>query len=64
MKSKILGLVIVTLMFSCKKENNMAQIEIKEYSIEQFMDNESVGGGSFSSDNSNLLVSSNRSGIY
>jgi len=28
------------------------------------MDNESVGGGSFSSDNSNLLVSSNRSGIY
>jgi dipeptidyl aminopeptidase/acylaminoacyl peptidase len=64
MKSKILGLVIVTLMFSCKKENKMAQIEIKEYSIEQFMDNESVGGGSFSSDNSNLLVSSNRSGIY
>ncbi len=64
MKSKILGLVIVTLMFSCKKENKMAQIEIIEYSIEQFMDNESVGGGSFSSDNSNLLVSSNRSGIY
>lgn len=64
MKSKILGLVITTLMFSCKKENKMAQIEIKEYSIEQFMDNESVGGGSFSSDNSNLLVSSNRSGIY
>ncbi|MFT4791412.1 MAG: dipeptidyl aminopeptidase/acylaminoacyl peptidase [Arcticibacterium sp.] len=64
MKSKILGLVIATLMFSCKKENKMAQIEIKEYSIEQFMDNESVGGGSFSSDNSNLLVSSNRSGIY
>lgn len=64
MKSKILGLVIATLMFSCKKENKMDQIEIKEYSIEQFMDNESVGGGSFSSDNSNLLVSSNRSGIY
>jgi dipeptidyl aminopeptidase/acylaminoacyl peptidase len=28
------------------------------------MDNEAVGGGSFSSDNSTLLVSSNRSGIY
>jgi dipeptidyl aminopeptidase/acylaminoacyl peptidase len=28
------------------------------------MDNEAIGGGSFSSDNSSLLLSSNRSGIY
>ncbi len=28
------------------------------------MDNEAVGGCSFSSDNSKLLISSNRSGIY
>ena len=64
MKIKILGLAIVTLLFSCKEETKVAQREIKQYSIEQFMDNEAVGGGSFSSDNSNLLVSSNRSGIY
>jgi dipeptidyl aminopeptidase/acylaminoacyl peptidase len=64
MKTKILGLLIVTLFFSCKEETKMTQREIKQYSIEQFMDNEAVGGGSFSSDKSNLLVSSNRSGIY
>ncbi len=64
MKIKILGIAIVTLLFSCKDETKMPQREIKQYTIEQFMDNESVGGGSFSSDNSNLLVSSNRSGIY
>lgn len=64
MKIKILGLAIVALLFSCKEETRMSQREVKQYTIEQFMDNESVGGGSFSSDNSNLLVSSNRSGIY
>ncbi|MFT4666608.1 MAG: dipeptidyl aminopeptidase/acylaminoacyl peptidase [Polaribacter sp.] len=64
MKVRILGLAIVALLFSCNEETKVAQKEIKQYSIEQFMDNEAVGGGSFSSDNSNLLVSSNRSGIY
>jgi len=64
MKTKILGLAIVTLLFSCKEETKISQSEIKQYTIEQFMDNEAVGGGSFSSDNTSLLVSSNRSGIY
>ena len=64
MKTKILGLVIIALLFSCKKDTKRSQREIKQYTIEQFMDNEAVGGGSFSSDNSKLLVSSNRSGIY
>ncbi|MBD0776300.1 prolyl oligopeptidase family serine peptidase [Maribacter sp. ANRC-HE7] len=64
MKTKMLGLVLVILLISCKEETEVAQREIKQYTIEQFMDNESVGGGSFSFDNSNLLVSSNRSGIY
>jgi dipeptidyl aminopeptidase/acylaminoacyl peptidase len=64
MKTKILGLVIVTFLFSCKEETKVTQKEIKQYSIEQFMDNESVFGGSYSSDNSNLLLTSNRSGIY
>jgi dipeptidyl aminopeptidase/acylaminoacyl peptidase len=64
MKTKILGLAIVTLLFSCKEETKETQREIKQYTIEQFMDNEAVGGGSFSTDNINLLVSSNRTGIY
>ena len=64
MKTKILGLVIITLLFSCKEDTKSSQREIQQYTIEQFMDNEAVGGGSFSADKSNLLVSSNRSGIY
>ncbi|MFD2916212.1 S9 family peptidase [Psychroserpens luteus] len=67
MKTKILGLCLAILMFSCKEDTEEKAIvkrEIKQYTIEQFMDNEAVGGGSFSSDNSTLLVSSNRSGIY
>tara|TARA_B110000238_G_scaffold63067_1_gene69191 strand:- start:311 stop:2251 length:1941 start_codon:yes stop_codon:yes gene_type:complete len=64
MKINLLGLAIVLLFFSCKEENKITQREIKQYSIEQFMENEAVSGGSFSSDNSNLLLSSNRSGIY
>ena len=64
MKTKFLGLFLLSVLFSCKQEEKIAQREIQEYSIEQFMDNEAVGGGSFSADNSNLLVSSNRTGIY
>ncbi len=64
MKTKLLGLSLLVLLFSCKEETKVAQKEIKQYSIEQFMDNEAVSGGSFSADNSNVLVSSNRSGIF
>ncbi|MEO1032292.1 MAG: alpha/beta fold hydrolase [Bacteroidota bacterium] len=67
MKSKILVLLIVLCVYSCKedkKDKDLAQREVQLYTIEQFMDNEGVGGGSFSSDNSKLLISSNRTGIY
>ena len=64
MRNLILGLSILILLFSCKQESKTSKTEIQQYDIEQFMDNEAVRGGSFSSDNSNLLVSSNRSGIY
>ena len=67
MKIKILVFCLTLIIFSCKKDKT-SQVaidrEIKQYTIEQFMDNEAVYGGSFSSDNSNLLISSNRSGIY
>ncbi|MBE9489699.1 MAG: S9 family peptidase [Bacteroidetes bacterium] len=57
---------IFVLIVSCKKDQETKDValNLKQYTIEQFMDNEAVGGGSFSSDMSKLLVSSNRSGIY
>lgn len=67
MKTKFLGLCLLILIISCKEDKTAkvaVEHEIQQYSIEQFMDNEAVRGGSFSTDNSSLLVSSNRSGIY
>jgi len=67
MKTKILMLLLIAFVWSCKddpKSKDLANRDVKQYSIEQFMDNEAVGGGSFSADNTKLLVSSNRSGIY
>ena len=65
MKKLILFLAIAFLAIACKKESTEdTSKNLKQYSIEQIMDNESVNGGSFSSDNSKLLVTSNRSGIY
>lgn len=67
MKVKFLALCTAIVMFSCKedvKDMASSEREIKQYTIEQFMDNEAIGGGSFSYDNSKLLISSNRSGIY
>ncbi|MCK5169236.1 MAG: hypothetical protein KAQ75_05085, partial [Bacteroidales bacterium] len=55
-------LSIVLFTFSCtfftKKK------EVKQYTIEQFMNTISIGGSSFSFDESKILYSSNKSGIY
>ena len=67
MKTFFLTFSFLVLLVSCKEETKnetTKEREIQNYTINQFMDNESVSGGSFSSDNSKLLVSSNRSGIY
>jgi len=68
MKIKILGLCIAIFVSSCKENTKetekIVQREIPQYTIEQFMDNEAIGGGSFSHDNSTILLSSNRTGIY
>jgi dipeptidyl aminopeptidase/acylaminoacyl peptidase len=64
MKANFFGLLAVVFLMSCKEDKEVAVEDVKEYSIAKFMDNESVGGGSFSSDNSKLLILSNRSGIY
>jgi len=38
--------------------------QTKKYSIEQFYENTRIGGGSFSADESRLLISSDKSGIF
>ena len=65
---KLAVLFSIVMICGCKenlKETtpNIADT-MKTYTIEQMMDNEAIGGGSFSPDNSKLLISSNRTGIY
>ena len=62
---KLVVLLCISLIWSCKeapKEPSIAET-LQTYTIAQMMDNESVFGGSFSPDNSKLMVSSNRTGI-
>lgn len=67
MKQVPLALLGILLISSCKndqKEYDTATAPIKNYTIEQFMDNESAFANSYSADKSNILMTSNRSGIY
>ena len=53
----VLGLA---LFFGCQQE----QTAVKTYSIEQFYQNINISGGSFSPDESKILLSTNETGIY
>jgi len=66
MKKLVLAMGISLALLSCKQESKEVTVaeSLHSYTIEQMLDNENVGGGSFSPDNSKLLVHSNRSGIY
>ncbi|WP_424119988.1 alpha/beta fold hydrolase [Robiginitalea sp.] len=66
MKDFLWVLVAALLFTGCKQESEKQETAVvpASYTIEQMMDNENVGGGSFAPDNSKLLISSNRSGIY
>jgi len=57
---------IAIFILSCApdRENAPTSRAVATYSIEQFMNNESVFGGSFSPDNSKVLLTSNKTGIY
>ncbi|WP_396637500.1 S9 family peptidase [Maribacter sp. R77961] len=63
---KLAVLLSIILVWACKEEPKTPSIAetMQTYTIEQMMDNEAIGGGSFSPDKSKLLISSNRSGIY
>ncbi|KXB07782.1 hypothetical protein AKJ55_01970, partial [candidate division MSBL1 archaeon SCGC-AAA382M17] len=58
----LLFLVIPLIMSSCIQKKQ--QREVKQYTIEQFMDNISIFGSSFSSEEEKVLFTSNESGIY
>lgn len=61
-----LAWLLLLLGVACQSETtpSEAPTEVAAYTIEQFMDNESLFGSSFSPDGSQLLVTSNRSGIF
>lgn len=59
-------LLALCCFYACKdntKEAPQAQ-KVKQYTIEQFMNNTSIGGGSISHDESKILVANNESGIF
>jgi dipeptidyl aminopeptidase/acylaminoacyl peptidase len=64
MKTKLLILVQVLLLLSCKSSKESQETKVKEYSIDQIMNNESLSGASFSQDMDKIVLSSNKSGIY
>lgn len=66
MKSPISLILLVVLFVACEKpkEENEQTEPVTKYTIEQFYKNVNIGGGSFSPDETKLLISSNESGIY
>jgi dipeptidyl aminopeptidase/acylaminoacyl peptidase len=67
MKKLAVILVLGLLVFACKENADIGSaevVEIEQYTIEQFMDNENAFANGFSADNSKVLMTSNRSGIY
>lgn len=56
--------LLLALATACAPDTGTSGSDPKQYSIEQFMDNTNVRGGSFSHDGTQLLVSSDQSGIY
>jgi len=64
MRSITLMMAFAIVVSCSPKQDEPQKTEVEKYTIEQFMDNEQVFGGSFSSDKSKVLVTSNKSGIY
>jgi dipeptidyl aminopeptidase/acylaminoacyl peptidase len=62
MKNVLLIILVLTIFFSCKETEQKK--EPQKYTIEQFYKNISYSGGAFSDDESKLLVSCNKTGIY
>ena len=61
---KLLFILAVTFLLTACKNETKAPREVKQYSIEQFFQTESIGGGSFNKDETKVLVNSNRTKIF
>ncbi|MCK4748679.1 MAG: S9 family peptidase, partial [Bacteroidales bacterium] len=57
---KLIGFTALAMLIACSPSVK----ETQTYTIEQFFDNISVFGGSFSADETRMLVTSNQTGIY
>lgn len=58
-------LIAFATFYSCKKTTPTDDAtDVKQYTIEQFMNNTEYFGASFSHDDSKILVTSNKSGIF
>ncbi len=60
----LIPILILLGLFSCNPETATPPKEIKQYSIDEFYNNISLGGGRWSNDESKLLIHSNETGIY
>ena len=60
---RFLWVLGVTTLVSCNNEAEKPK-EVKQYTIEQFYKSSEAFGGSFNSDDSKILYTSNESGIY
>lgn len=61
---KLLFIIAASVLLAACKNETKAPREVKKYTIEQFFQTESIGGGSFNKDESKVLVNSNRSKIF
>ncbi|WP_462250899.1 S9 family peptidase [Ekhidna sp.] len=61
--NKTLTLLALVVLLGCNPPSNEVP-EVTKYTINQFYENANIGGGSFSPDESKLLVNSNETGIY
>lgn len=62
MKKYTILLIVLIFFIGCKKEEPSKEVE--KYTIDQFMDNISIRGSSFSPDEKKILFTSNESGVY
>ena len=56
-------LALVVLLLACAQVG-LAQQQVKQYTIEQFMNTVRLGGSSFSADEKSILFHSNKTGIF
>src|SRR5678809_1555848 len=62
-KKIILTIAIVYVLSGCNNQNNVSTKEVKQYTANQLYNNENISGIAFNSDETKLLVNSDKSGI-